>query len=196
LAAACGASGHRSLTSRNWLAPIRTAVARRAPDLLGSWEGGSNLTLVRGTAIRERRDMRLRLLPERRTMAYTRLESGLCIANLHASSVPRLAEEEVVTAATHAVSWADGSPLIFGGDLNLRPDHSGVFTSLEERLELRGVTAPGVIDHLLSRGLDVVEHGSAWRPEVREIRSDGRSLRLSDHAPIAAVFARPSVNRR
>jgi hypothetical protein len=170
-------------------------VARRAPDLLGSWEGGSNLTLVRGTAIRKRRDLRLRLLPERRTMAYTRLESGLCIANLHASSVPRLAEEEVLSAATHAVSWADGSPLVFGGDLNLRPDRSGVFTSLEE-LGLRGATAPGVIDHLLSRGLDVVEHGSAWRPEAREIRSDGRSLRLTHPAPIAALFARPSATRR
>ena len=48
LAAACKAVAQRSLTSRNWLGPVRGILARRNPDLLGSWEGGSNLTLARG----------------------------------------------------------------------------------------------------------------------------------------------------
>src|SRR5689334_25426884 len=88
LAEACGADSHRSLTARNWLAPIRSALASRNPDLMGSWGGGSNLTLVRPGrlgGITERRDARLRRWPERRKVALTALESGLCVANLHAS---------------------------------------------------------------------------------------------------------------
>ena len=95
LAAACGAEAHRVLTSRNSLAPLRRLAARLNPDLIASGEGGSNLTLVRpggalgpiverrGIAIHEGR-------PERRAMALTRTESGVCVANLHATNdIPR-----------------------------------------------------------------------------------------------------------
>src|SRR5690349_14621452 len=43
----CGAEPHAVLTSRNQLAPLRRALADWNPDLVQSWEGGSNLTLVR-----------------------------------------------------------------------------------------------------------------------------------------------------
>lgn len=77
LAQACGAVAHRSLTSRNSLAPLRRLAAQLNPDLIASNEGGSNLTLVRTRAgsITERRELELRPgpHPERRTMAFTRV---------------------------------------------------------------------------------------------------------------------------
>lgn len=200
LSQACGAEGHGVLTSRNWLAPLRTMLARRNPDLIASNEGGSNLTLVRGE-IHERHELELRsgLRPERRAMALTRatpasLGAELCIANLHASSGPAnqaLAEDEVLFAAARAVRWAGSAPLVFGGDLNLRPRDTVIFNELERRYGLMGTTAPQSLDHLLVRGLEVVEPATAWPPEGREVRESDLAIRLSDHAPVQATFERP-----
>lgn len=198
LAEASGADAHLSLTSRNWLSRPRAALARRKPDLLGSWEGGSNLTLVRGEAnlgrepaISERRELVLRRLPERRTMTFTRLAIGVCVANLHASNRFGLAAEEVRIAAAVTTRWADGAPLLLGGDLNLRPRASPApFAELRERFGLAPPTAPEAIDHLLASGLEVVDDPRAWAPEARELGEDGLRLRLSDHAPVAATFAK------
>jgi endonuclease/exonuclease/phosphatase family metal-dependent hydrolase len=191
LAAACRARAELSLTSRNWLAPIRTALARRNPDLLGSWEGGSNMIMLRGPLGAEgldRRELVLRRFPERRTMCFARSPAGLCVANLHATTVPKLAEEDLRKAAMAAADWAADSPLILGGDFNLRPNASEVFDELAKRFELRRPTAPDAIDHLLARGLETVAPPTPWPPEAREVRSDGRALRLSDHTPVEAKF--------
>ena len=191
LAAACRARAEPSLTSRNWLAPIRTALARRNPDLLGSWEGGSNMIMLRGplgTEGVERRDLVLRRFPERRTMCFARSAAGLCVANLHATTVPRLAEADLLKAAAAAADWAADSPLILGGDFNLRPNGSEIFDELATRFELRRPTAPDAIDHLLARGLETVAPPSAWPPKAREVPWDGRALRLSDHTPVEARF--------
>jgi endonuclease/exonuclease/phosphatase family metal-dependent hydrolase len=196
LARLCDADAHRVLTSRNQLRPLRTALALANPDLIASNEGGSNLTLVRlGSPlgqIVERREIVLReRRPERRTMALTRTSSGLCVANLHATgNAPVCTSAELPTAAEQAVSWAAGAPLIFGGDLNLRPaEHPAVFEELRERFGLRPPTAPGSIDHLLSHGLEIVEPPTAWPPERREVEEAGLAIRLSDHAPVEAAFA-------
>ena len=115
------------LTSRNSLGALRAAAARLNPDLIASGEGGSNLTLVRpGGAlggIVERRELAIHEgRPERRAMALTRTAAGVCIANLHATNdVPALAVEDVLLAAGAATEFAAGAPLLFGGDLNLRP---------------------------------------------------------------------------
>jgi endonuclease/exonuclease/phosphatase family metal-dependent hydrolase len=181
----------RSLTSRNWLGPIRSALARRNPDLLGSWEGGSNLILVRGSLRRresEQWDLVLRRRPERRTMAFARLHPGLCVANLHASTKPLLAERDVRRAAEAATESAGEYPLILGGDFNLRPIETPIFDELAERFGLRAPTAPDSIDHLLTRGLEVVDPPASWPPEAREVSADGLALRLSDHAPVGARF--------
>ena len=191
LAAACRASGHRTLTARNWLLPLTSAVARRNPDLIASWEGGSNLTLVRGEPIVERRSLRLRLLPERRTMAYIRLGGGVCVANLHASGRPPLAEAEVRAAAERAVDWSGDSPLVLGGDFNLRPAATALFDELADRYGLLGATAPEAIDHILARRLEIAAAPAACPPEAREVEVDGLAVRLSDHAPVAARFRRP-----
>lgn len=195
LAVACDAEAQRVLTSRNSLAPVRSAIAHLNPDLLASAEGGSNLTLVRRGSqpgpIAERRELVIRGgTPERRTMGFIRTTSGLCVANLHATNDrPELATAELRRAAEAAVVWADGSPLLFGGDLNLRPsDHPQVFDELLGVYGLAPPTAPGSIDHLLGRDLEVVEQPQPWPDAARELRENGYALRLSDHAPVAAAF--------
>ncbi len=196
LAAACGAEAHRVLTSRNSLAPLRRLAAAVNPDLIASGEGGSNLTLVRRGGslgqIVERRGIAIHEgKPERRAMAFTRTESGVCIANLHATNdIPALAVEDVLLAAEQAIEWSSGEPLIFGGDLNLRPGKDPeVFERLEDELGLSGRSGPGAIDHLLCRGLERTAATTALEPERREVEAeDGLALRLSDHAPIEARF--------
>jgi endonuclease/exonuclease/phosphatase family metal-dependent hydrolase len=195
LARACGAEAHRALTSRNSLGPLRGLLARQNPDLMASGEGGSNLTLVRVPGrlggIAERRELTIHAgAPERRAMALTRTASGVCVANLHATNDrPDLAAEDVLGAARAATEFAAGAPLIFGGDLNLRPAEDPVFERLREDFGLAAPTAPRAIDHLLCHGLEVIEAPTAWPPERRELPLDGRALRLSDHAPLQARFA-------
>jgi len=211
LARACGAEAHRSLTSRNSLAPLRSLAARLNPDLIASAEGGSNLILVRNSlrfafcfsgeqkanrnaAIVERRELAIHTgPPERRTMAFARTAAGLCVANLHASAHrPELAREDVLRAAAAASEWAGEAPLLFGGDFNLRPAGSpAAFAELRERFGLDGATGPQAIDHLLVRGLETVEPPRQWPAARREVKEDGLALRLSDHAPVEAGFRLP-----
>jgi endonuclease/exonuclease/phosphatase family metal-dependent hydrolase len=141
-----------------------------------------------GRAKPDERQLVLRRLPERRTLLFGRYRSGLCVANLHASGISARAEEEVRRAAEVAIRWAGGLPFVLGGDFNLRPDRSEVFDELERRFGFRAPTAPESIDHLLARDLSIVDPPASWAPEAREIADDGRALRLSDHAPVAARF--------
>ena len=196
LARACGAEWHRALTSRNSLGPLRGLLARQNPDLIASGEGGSNLVLVRVPGklggIAERRAIAIHEgEPERRAMAFVRTASGVCIANLHATAHwPKLAAEDVVRGARAALEWAGDSPLIFGGDFNLRPaKQPRIFERLREEFGLSGPpTAPDAIDHVFVRGLEVVDPPAHWPPERRELPLEGRALRLSDHAPVQARF--------
>ncbi|MGH2980678.1 MAG: endonuclease/exonuclease/phosphatase family protein [Solirubrobacterales bacterium] len=207
---ALGAETHLALTSRNWLPRLQGLIADFNPDLIASGEGGSNITLVRGAllagadqAIAERRELVIHEgEPERRTMAFTRTAAGLCVANLHATNDrPDLAGPEVLQAADVAVEWAGAAPLLFGGDLNLRPaEQPQVFDQLHEHHRLEPPTGPRAIDHLLARGMEViVEPAPVPHPEVvREPafrgplglwrREAGRRIRLSDHAPVAAAY--------
>jgi endonuclease/exonuclease/phosphatase family metal-dependent hydrolase len=196
LARACGAESQRALTSRNSLGGLRALLARQNPDLIASGEGGSNLTLVRVPGklggIAERREMAIHEgEPERRSMAFLATASGVCVANLHATNDwPRLAEEDVLRAARAASEWASGRPLVFGGDLNLRPGKNPrIFRQLSEEFGLAPTTAPDAIDHVLCHGLEVVAPPTQWPPEKRELPLEGRALRLSDHAPVQATFA-------
>jgi len=221
LAAACEAEPHGALTSRNSLGAVRGYFAAQNPDLLAAGEGGSNLTLVRGSSaaayvsrrpreegerrlsgVTQRRDLEIHTgRPERRAMAFTRIvvDGGgdatgggeLCVANLHATNDrPAIATEDVLRAAEAAADWAGEAPLVFGGDLNLRPAESAAaFDALRDRFGLAAPTAPGAIDHILARGLETVEPPCAWPPERRELCADGLAMRLSDHAPVQAEFA-------
>jgi endonuclease/exonuclease/phosphatase family metal-dependent hydrolase len=190
LARDCLAEAYRSLTSRNWLLPITSLVARHNPDIIRSAEGGSNTILARGAAggIAEHRRYTMRLLPERRKMAFAALGCGLCVTSLHASTSARRAEEELLRAAERAVEWAAGRPLVLGGDYNVRPDRSEVFAALAEQFGLRGATAPNAIDHLLTRGVETLEGPRQWAPGERELEEDDLALTLSDHAPVEVLL--------
>lgn len=200
LAEACGAGLHRELTSRNTLSPLRALGAFLNPDLIGSNEGGSNLTLVRPAALGSIADRRCLVLapgplPERRVMAFTRTEGGVCVANLQASTgAPNRAraEAELRLAAERSIEWAAGAPVILGGDLNVRPRDSRIYEELAERFGLAGATAPDALDHLLFTRLETVEPPTPWPAERREVKwRDGLLVRLSDHAPVEATFAVP-----
>ncbi len=195
LCRATGAHGASALTSRNLGAGARGWLADRRPDLLASWEGGSNQVLVRG-GWRIDRVRRLTLVhrPERRRLLWTALrgpgDRELAVANLHASVSPRHPERDVLRAADHAVGWAGARPLVFGGDLNARPAVSPeLFEHLVRRAGLAPPTAPDSVDHVLGRGLALLEAPRLLAPERREIEGSGsRRLRLSDHAIVTARF--------
>jgi endonuclease/exonuclease/phosphatase family metal-dependent hydrolase len=197
LARACGAAPVVALTSRNALAPLRSAIAARNPDLIASNEGGSNQLLVRPPwRIAAVRRHRLARRPERRTVVWARLEAPgsppLCVANLHASAHdPAQAAREVEGAAERAVEWAAGAALVLGGDLNVRPARlPGAFERLERRFSLAAPTAPGALDHLLARPpAEVVEAPRRLPDGWRELPGPaGRLLRLSDHPAVLGRF--------
>jgi endonuclease/exonuclease/phosphatase family metal-dependent hydrolase len=198
LARASGAEYHRVFTSRNELGFWRAFLARQNPDLMASNEGGSNTTLVRVPGklggIAEMRELAIHEgEPERRAMAFTRTAAGLCVANLHATNdLPKMAVADVLRAADAATEWARDEPLIFGGDLNLRPaENPELFAQLADEFGLDSpTTGPKAIDHVLVRGLDVVAAPAQWPPQRRELSLDGKALRLSDHAPVEAHFHR------
>ncbi|MEX2448335.1 MAG: endonuclease/exonuclease/phosphatase family protein [Solirubrobacterales bacterium] len=183
------------------------APSSRSAAPFGSYVHKKNSgTESRPRRIVERRELTIHAGPlERRAMALTRVAHGsghgsgrsgrdealLCVANLHASANrPDLAAADVLRAGAAASAWAGEAPLLFGGDLNLRPAESpAVFAKLRERFGLAGTTGPRAIDHLLARGLEAIDPPRQWPPERRELREDGLALRLSDHAPVEARFA-------
>ena len=169
-----------TLTSRNFGAPVRAWLADRWPNAIKSNEGGSNQLLVRAPwRIDEVRELTIARRPERRRMLWARLDGPLelVIANLHGSvdSVGG-ASGQVLRAARQAVEWAGPYALVFGGDLNLRPSRQPhVFEALAQQFALAPPTDHHAIDHLLMRGLDVVEAPRR-----------GPELALSDHAYVTA----------
>ena len=195
LCRACGAGGAGSLTSRNLFPSLRAALAEWNPDLIASNEGGSNVVLARPPLrIADVERVTLAKRPERRRMLLARVEGPggrLAVANMHlsASSTGR-GSAEVLEAARRATAFADGDPLVFGGDLNLRPAREpAAFEALRERFELTRPTSPQAIDHLLARGFLPLEAPRALPPEAREVEGPaGLRVRLSDHAPVTASF--------
>lgn len=197
LATAAGAHGASGLTSRNSLAFVRAALARWNPDLIASNEGGSNQLLVRPPwRIGAVRRIELARRPERRTAIWARLvrDDGtvLCVANAHCTAVGdhSLSAQEVLRLASLCARWDARSPLVLGGDLNLRPrEHPWAFDELRERWGLAPPTADDAVDHLLARGLEVVAEPRRLPAAERDVERPGGALaRLSDHAPVAARF--------
>jgi len=192
----CRADGALALTSRNGLGALRGLAAGLNPDLIASGEGGSNMVLVRSPGgVEATEAVELARRPERRAMllARVRLPGGarLAVACMHLSVPPTgQGTDEVLRAADRAVAFAGADPLVFGGDLNLRPRRQPkAFAELERRHGLAPPTGPGEIDHLLARGLGVAEPPRALPASARELPAGaGRVLRLSDHALVAAGF--------
>lgn len=166
LAEAAGAAPRRALTSRNALLPLRRWAAERWPDVVKSQGGGANAILVRSDEIVEDRTVTLRRFSERRVAHGVRLASGVWVVNLHATAhSPRRAQADLDRAID---AWGGASPLVLGGDLNLRQPRG------LERVASRDV------DHVLVRGL--------VRTRAPEVLHRGP---LSDHPPLAVSLARP-----
>jgi endonuclease/exonuclease/phosphatase family metal-dependent hydrolase len=189
LAEATGSEGRVTLTARNWMRPVTWPLARSRPHLTGSWEGGCNLILVRkgrpGAEVVDHRTATLARLPERRVVSMVTTGAGLCVANLHAST-GKGAAADLLEAAETAVDWADGNPLVLGGDFNLRPRSADLFGRLESELAFSAPTEPGAIDHLLVRGAEMLDPCGSWAPERRDVPDPetGLKVRLSDHSPV------------
>jgi endonuclease/exonuclease/phosphatase family metal-dependent hydrolase len=188
LCVASRASGVLTRTSRNQFAPLRAVLADIRPDLMKSGEGGANQILFRAPwRIAARRHLTLALLPERRRMLWVRLERDagveLCAATLHTTAHrPRRAAREVDRAARTALIWSAGRPLVFGGDLNVRPARdSDLFERLRSGYGFNGQAPPGWIDHLLARRLEVEE-------PPRKVAHEVGAVKLSDHDPLIASF--------
>lgn len=168
LAAAAGAQQRTALTSRNQLAPLRRAIARRAPELIKSGGGGANAILVRG-AITAHARRRLAWWPERRVVHAVRDDDGRWFANLHATVHDAArARREIALARAATTRWAAGAPLALGGDFNVRDPRLPGFAHAGGR----------GVDHVFAAGglvptgaVDVLERGT-----------------LSDHAPVRVAL--------
>ena len=195
LGAGIGAESRFAPTARNWMGWLTRPIWSRRPHLVGSWEGGGNLILVRrgrGLEVTAADAGRLTLLPERRVVQHVRLAGGPDVFNIHASTGQPRAADDVIAAADRAEKLSAGRPFILGGDFNCRPDRGRPFPELSRRF---GLTFPPAgmsesIDHLLARGLAVLEKPRALEPEVREVVDPATDLRirLSDHDPVVACF--------
>ena len=182
LARELGAEQRSALTSRNSLPGLRQALAERRPELLKSNGGGCNAILSR-VPIADHSTLRLRSWPERRVAQLARLRDGTCVVNLHASTRPARAMQELERLWPRALAWAEPDRLILGGDLNVRSPAPAPATVIH--------AAASGVDHVFARGLipttasdsRSAAPGALDRPS-REIVLDGRRVELSDHAPL------------
>jgi endonuclease/exonuclease/phosphatase family metal-dependent hydrolase len=168
LAAACGAVERNVLTSRNAGLPVRRALARRRPELMRAGGGGCNAILVRGgLGITAHARRRLSVWPERRLVHAVRDGDGRWFANVHLSTRPERAREEVGHARSAAERWAAGAPLVVGGDFNVVDPPVPGFAH----------AAGHHVDHVFTRGW-----GSSGEPELLDHGA------LSDHAPLRVAL--------
>jgi endonuclease/exonuclease/phosphatase family metal-dependent hydrolase len=166
-----GTEQRRALTSRNQFLWLTRPLAQWRPGLVKSWGGGSNAILVREQAIREHRVRRLCLRPERRIVHAVRLESGVWVANLHASKRDDDPEGHDVRLAPEVVlAWAGGGPVVLGGDFNVtRPPMDGWIHAARSH-----------VDHVFAHGLQTAGPGTALDHGI-----------LSDHRPVLARLSFP-----
>jgi endonuclease/exonuclease/phosphatase family metal-dependent hydrolase len=169
LARVAGAQERTVLTARNQLSPVRRAIATRWPDVIKSNGGGANTILVRGHGIEEHRTLRLTRWPERRQLQAVKLGDGVWVGNLHATVRDEpAAQREAGLAEATMLAWAGGSPVVLGGDFNVRQ-------FAFDRVRHAGGHD---VDHVFVAGLE-----AATGAEVLERGA------LSDHAPVRVTVA-------
>jgi endonuclease/exonuclease/phosphatase family metal-dependent hydrolase len=205
LAGELGVEQRSTLTSRNSLPAARQALAERRPELLKSNGGGCNAILSR-SPIAEHSTLRLRRWPERRVAQLARLRDGTCLVNVHASTRPARAVQELERLWPRALDWARADPLIFGGDLNLRTPpaphapagacgRAPASGEASDHADAIVHVAGSGVDHVYAKGLLPIERnqapaGASEQPN-RAIVLDGRRVELSDHAPLLARLRAP-----
>jgi endonuclease/exonuclease/phosphatase family metal-dependent hydrolase len=143
--------------------------------------GGCNAVLA-AAAIADHRVMRLRMLPERRVGLLVRLKDGTCVVNFHGSSRVKLAEEELQTLWEGAIAFSAGSPLVLGGDLNLR-------TPAAPSEDIAHVARRDV-DHLFARELAPCAPAEVLD---RRLAIGDRLVELSDHPPLLCTLKAPGI---
>ena len=127
-------------------------------------------------------------------MLWARVQVGgreLCVANLHASAgLPAAAAPSCGSRPSGRSSGrASCRSSSVATSTCARPAIPRPFAELDERFGLREPTEPNAIDHLLARGLELVESPRRLAPETRELPGpDGLRIRLSDHAVVTATF--------
>lgn len=172
----------RALTSRNAMLRLRRAIAEPRPELLKANGGGCNAILSR-VPIVEQRASTLRRWPERRVAQLVRLADGTRAVNFHASTRPARAEQELARLWSLSLAWAGDSPLLLGGDLNLRePRAPAGEPPGEPRLSH---AAGNGVDHLFVRG-PLRSSGSSALVLDRAAAIEGGKVLLSDHEPLLA----------
>jgi endonuclease/exonuclease/phosphatase family metal-dependent hydrolase len=188
LAHACSATGELALTDRNGCGSLRALAARLNPDLIASNEGGSNQVLLRPPwRAAETRRVVLTERPERRVFLLVRATGAgeLCVGCLHASRSPEPAARDVARAAEAALRWAGDTPLLLGGDFNVRPEED---PRVFEQLGLGPALAKS-IDQLVAARLRPVDGPAVLPPRDREASDpSGQVIRLSDHPVVAGSF--------
>jgi endonuclease/exonuclease/phosphatase family metal-dependent hydrolase len=153
------------ITSRNWGARLRRAVAVRWPDLIKSNGGGANAILVREQVIVEHRRTSLCLWPERRWVHAVATAGGTWLANLHTEATAAQGAE----AAQLVRRWAGAMPAVLGGDFNVSP------ADLDQPLGDAGFS------YLGGSGTDLIyAAGFTSQPEAHALERG----KLSDHAPV------------
>ncbi len=166
LAQRLGAEHRQALTARNALPRLRRALARRWPEVMKSQGGGANAILARRDRIVAHQVQPLTRAPERRVAHGVSLGCGVWVVNLHATAHDtRAAERDGGTAAAAALAWAQGEPLVFGGDFNLRAPQWPEFAA----------AGGHDVDHLFTAG-------AVTALRTAEVLDRGA---LSDHAPVA-----------
>ena len=157
-------------------ARVQALIADRNPDLIASWEGGSNLTLVRAPA---------RTGPRSPTACTPRhparaaddgvhpAAAGLCVANLHASAARAGGRGGAARGgADRAASWAaaDAADLSAATSTCARRSSPHVFDAPRSASTAsRGHRRPGRSTTCSSRGLEMIEPPRQWPPERREV---------------------------
>ena len=162
LATACGAEPHLVADLPQPARPrrgCRPLAADFNPDLIASWEGGSNLTLVRATGVGAPGDRRAADAAPRRAAraaddgVHPRSTRGLCIANLHAS---KARDGRRAGAARRGPARASpGRRRAARARRRLQHPPGAQRPRLRRARARHGLaapTGPKVIDHLLVRG--------------------------------------------
>lgn len=184
-------------------------LTERYPRLRSAVEGQANAMLVAaGFAARDHTELvlnprrfrqresermglpfeaRLAWAWERRVVHAVRVtlaqSQTVVVGNLHATKYApdhRLADVELLRAASFVDSLAEpGEPVVLGGDFNVTVVSSPTLRALSTS-EWGFSQAGSGVDHVLVRGLEVVQPEARWPPERRR-----HSCRLlSDHAPV------------
>jgi endonuclease/exonuclease/phosphatase family metal-dependent hydrolase len=169
LAEAADAQERHARTAPRTFLGIRRFLAERWPDKMRSGAGGCNAILARCTIVTGQA-IDLRRRPRGRVMHAVLLQSGIWIANLHASAgYSELAQEELDIARRTMFKWARGYPFVLGGDANIKAPQAP---------EMEHV-AGNHVDHLFATGLL-----ATGPPEVLD------RGQLSDHAPLVVELER------